>query len=156
MADYQNLFTTVQAHGPVHHGVGLGPGNSPRTGHPAIYWILGRSVTHNWVLSTWVVWDWLHWCCGLIAFTIIGMNMLASVHYDPVQFVRQLFWLALEPPLLNTAWHGRPLNQGGWFLILWPFPQRFGVAVVGRACTAALPNWAWARMWLGHLQQLYG
>jgi photosynthetic reaction center M subunit len=36
--------------------------------------------------------------CGLIAFVTIGFNMLASVNYDPVQFIRQLFWLALEPP----------------------------------------------------------
>jgi photosynthetic reaction center M subunit len=28
--------------------------------------------------------------CGLIAFTLIGMNMLASVNCDPIQFVRQL------------------------------------------------------------------
>ena len=39
MADYQNLFTTVTATGPVHHGVELGPGNSPRTGQPfLLYW----------------------------------------------------------------------------------------------------------------------
>ena len=42
MADYYNLFTTVQAKGPVHHGAELGPGNSPRFGHPAIFWILGK------------------------------------------------------------------------------------------------------------------
>ena len=36
MAQYQNLFTTVQAVGPTHHGVELGHGNSPRTGEPLI------------------------------------------------------------------------------------------------------------------------
>ena len=36
--------------------------------------------------------------CGFIAFEIIGLNMLASVNWDPIQFVRQLPWLALEPP----------------------------------------------------------
>ena len=35
---------------------------------------------------------------GLLAFAMIGMNMFASVGWDPVQFVRQLFWLSLEPP----------------------------------------------------------
>jgi photosynthetic reaction center M subunit len=29
--------------------------------------------------------------------------MLASVNWNPVQFVRQLFWLALEPPSPATA-----------------------------------------------------
>ena len=36
--------------------------------------------------------------CGFIAIEIIGLNMLAQVNWDPIQFVRQLFWLALEPP----------------------------------------------------------
>ena len=34
----------------------------------------------------------------IIAFEIIGLNMWASVGWDPIQFIRQLFWLALEPP----------------------------------------------------------
>ena len=55
---------------------------------------------------------------GLIAFEIIGLNMWASVNWDPVQFVRQLFWLALEPP---PAKYGLeimpPLREGGWWLI---------------------------------------
>jgi photosynthetic reaction center M subunit len=36
--------------------------------------------------------------CGFIAIEIIGLNMWASVNWSPIQFVRQLFWLALEPP----------------------------------------------------------
>ena len=36
--------------------------------------------------------------CGFIAIEIIGLNMWASVNWDPIQFVRQLPWLALEPP----------------------------------------------------------
>ena len=36
MAQYQNLFTTVQAIGPVHDGVPLGKGNSPRVGQPVL------------------------------------------------------------------------------------------------------------------------
>jgi hypothetical protein len=42
---------------------------------------------------------------GFIAFEIIGLNMLASVNWDPVEFIRQLPWLALEPPLRSTAEH---------------------------------------------------
>ena len=41
--------------------------------------------------------------CGFIAFEIIGLNMLASVNWSWVQFVRQLPWLALEPPRRNMA-----------------------------------------------------
>ena len=35
---------------------------------------------------------------GFFAIEIIGLNMLASVNWNPIQFVRQLPWLALEPP----------------------------------------------------------
>ena len=42
MAQYQNLFTTVQATGPLHHGVELGQGNSPRTFQPVISYWLGK------------------------------------------------------------------------------------------------------------------
>ena len=117
MADYLNLFTTVQARGPVHHGEALGPGNSPRTGHPAIYWILGKIGNAQLGPIYLGGLGLASLICGLIAFNIIGMNMLASVNYDPIQFVRQLFWLALEPPPPEYGLSLPPLNQGGWFLI---------------------------------------
>ena len=55
MAQYQNLFTTVTAEGPLHSGVELGHGNSPRSFDPPIhyYWLgkignaqLGLSLIH--------------------------------------------------------------------------------------------------------------
>jgi photosynthetic reaction center M subunit len=117
MADYLNLFTTVQATGPVQLGEPLGPGNSPRTGHPGISWLLGK-IGNAQIGPIYLGGLGLaSLICGLIAFNIIGMNMLASVNYDPVQFVRQLFWLALEPPPPEYGLSWPPLNQGGWFLI---------------------------------------
>ena len=99
MAQYQNLFTTVTAEGPLHSGVELGHGNSPRSLDPPIhyYWLgkIGNAQLGPIYLGGLGIASLI---CGLIAFTIIGMNMLASVNYDPIQFVRQLFWLALEPP----------------------------------------------------------
>ncbi|NBX56248.1 MAG: photosynthetic reaction center subunit M [Betaproteobacteria bacterium] len=115
--DYLNLFTTVQARGPVHMGSELPHGNSPRTGHPGLWWILGK-IGNAQIGPIYLGGLGLaSLICGLIAFNIIGMNMLASVHYDPVQFVRQLFWLALEPPPPSYGLSWPPLNQGGWFLI---------------------------------------
>jgi len=134
MADYLNLFTTVQAKGPVHHGEALGPGNSPRTGHPAIYWILGKIGNAQLGPIYLGGLGLASLICGLIAFNIIGMNMLASVNYDPVQFVRQLFWLALEPPPPEYGLSWPPLNQGGWFLIC------------GMFLTASVLLW-WVRMY---------
>ena len=117
MADYLNLFTTVQARGPVHHGEALGPGNSPRTGKPGLFWLLGKLGNAQIGPIYLGGLGLASLICGLIAFNIIGMNMLASVNYDPIQFVRQLFWLALEPPPPEYGLSLPPLNQGGWFLI---------------------------------------
>ena len=134
MANYLNLFTTVQASGPVHHGEGLGPGNSPRTGHPAVYWILGKIGNAQLGPIYLGGLGLASLFCGLVAFTIIGMNMLASVNYDPIQMVRQLFWLALEPPPPEYGLSWPPLNQGGWFLIC------------GIFLSASVLLW-WARMY---------
>ncbi|MBA4047192.1 MAG: photosynthetic reaction center subunit M, partial [Sphingomonas sp.] len=55
---------------------------------------------------------------GLIAFEIIGLNMWASVNWSPVEFVRQLPWLALEPPGPQYGLRVLPpLAEGGWWLI---------------------------------------
>jgi photosynthetic reaction center M subunit len=117
MADYYNLFTTVQAKGPVHDGVALGPGNDKRFGHPTLYWILGKignaQLGPIYLGGLGVA----SLVCGMLAFNIIGLNMLASVNWDPIQLVRQLFWLALEPPAPEYGLSLPPLNQGGWFLI---------------------------------------
>jgi photosynthetic reaction center M subunit len=48
----------------------------------------------------------------IIAFEIIGLNMWASVDWNPVEFVRQLPWLALEPPPAEYGLSLPPLNEG--------------------------------------------
>ena len=53
--------------------------------------------------------------CGFIAIEIIGLNMLASVNWNPIQFVRQLFWLGLEPPPAKYGLALAPLREGGWW-----------------------------------------
>ncbi len=134
MADYYNLFTTVQAKGPVHHGAELGPGNSPRFGHPALFWILGKIGNAQLGPIYLGGFGVLSLVCGMLAFNIIGLNMLASVNWDPVQLVRQLFWLALEPPPPEYGLSMPPLNQGGWFLI------------VGLLLSISVLSW-WVRMY---------
>lgn len=119
MAEYQNIFTSVQAVGPIHHGIELPHGNAERTGEtPAIVHLLGRignaQIGPVYLDSLGVASLML----GMLAFNIIGFNMLASVDWSPIQFVRQLFWLGLEPPppgnglALPTA-----MNQGGWWML---------------------------------------
>jgi photosynthetic reaction center M subunit len=117
MADYQNLFTTVTATGPLHHGVELGPGNSPRSGKPfLLYWAgkLGNAQIGPIYLGGLGVASLM---LGMLWFNIVGFNMLASVNWDPIQFVRQLFWLSLEPPPPGYGLGIPPMNQGGWYLL---------------------------------------
>jgi photosynthetic reaction center M subunit len=72
--------------------------------------------------------------CGFIAIEIIGLNMFASVGWDPIQFVRQLPWLALEPPPPAYGLSLPPLNEGGWWLL------------AGFFLTASILLW-WARVY---------
>jgi photosynthetic reaction center M subunit len=71
---------------------------------------------------------------GFFAFEIIGLNMLASVHWNPIQFVRQLFWLALEPPKPEYGLRIPPLAEGGWWIM------------AGFCLTMSLLLW-WVRMY---------
>ncbi len=54
---------------------------------------------------------------GLAWFVIVGFNMLAQVGWSIPQFIRQLFWLALEPPSPEYGLTMPPLNDGGWYII---------------------------------------
>jgi photosynthetic reaction center M subunit len=118
VASYQNIFTQVQVRGPLELGVALPAGQFPRDGTP-------------------VYWNWLGWIgnaqigpiylgflgvasliCGFLAFEIVGLNMWASVGWDPVQFVRELPWLSLQPPGPEYGLDIMPpLQSGGWWLM---------------------------------------
>jgi len=116
---YQNLFTQVQVVGPLHDGPPLPTERETRERifQPTMSWLfglLGNAQIGPIYLGGWGIASLL---CGLLAFWIIGFNMLASVNLDPIQFVRQLFWLALEPPAPQYGLSLPPLNQGGWWLI---------------------------------------
>ncbi|RBP02891.1 photosynthetic reaction center M subunit [Roseiarcus fermentans] len=71
---------------------------------------------------------------GFMAFEIIGLNMLASVHWNPIQFVRQLPWLALEPPKPEYGIGIAPLAEGGWWQL------------AGLFLTLSVLTW-WARIY---------
>ena len=43
--------------------------------------------------------------------------MLSQVGWAIPEFVRQLFWLALEPPGPEWGLRMPPLNEGGWYII---------------------------------------
>lgn len=115
MIEYQNIFTRVQVHGPADYGVPMKPGNWPREKGVTTNWLLGiigDAQLGPIYLGTLGIASLL---CGFIAIEIIGLNMLASVNWSPIEFVRQLFWLGLEPPPAKYGLGLAPLREGGWW-----------------------------------------
>jgi photosynthetic reaction center M subunit len=134
MAEYQNFFTRVQVRAPIYAGTPLSGGVWKRQGRGSFSHFLGRlgdAQLGPIYLGTLGV---MSLFCGFIAFEIVGLNMLASVNWSPIQLVRQLPWLALEPPAPGNGLHLPPLNEGGWWLL------------AGLFMTLSVLLW-WARMY---------
>ncbi len=117
MAQYQNIFTQVQLSAPAEHGIPLPAGDAPRIGTPRFSKTLGYfgdAQIGPIYLGSLGLWSLI---CGIIAIEIIGLNMWASVNWDPVQFVRKLFYLSLDPPAAKYGLSIPPLKEGGWWLM---------------------------------------
>ncbi|WP_426027625.1 photosynthetic reaction center subunit M [Brevundimonas sp. TWP2-3-4b2] len=118
MSAYQNIFTQVQVRSHPEMGVATNEVDAWRIGKPGfVHWIgrIGNAQIGPMHLGWTGVASLL---TGFLAFEIIGLNMLASVGWSPAEFVRQLPWLALEPPPPEQGLNIMPpLNQGGWWLI---------------------------------------
>ena len=130
-----NIFTRAQVHGPADYGTPLPRGSYERIGTPVkSYWLgkIGDAQIGPIYLGSIGV---ISLVCGFVAIQIIGLNMWASVGWDPVEFVRQLPWLALEPPPPEYGLSLPPLNQGGWWLM------------AGFFLTASILLW-WVRMYM--------
>ncbi|MEM1106127.1 MAG: photosynthetic reaction center subunit M [Pseudomonadota bacterium] len=118
MADYQNIFTQTQVRGHIDPGVPHTSGYEARINNVNFSSVLGRigdaqlgplylGFTGIASLAT-----------GLLAIVIIGLNMWASVGWDPIKFFGQLPWLALYPPPPEQGLNFfPPLAEGGWWLI---------------------------------------
>jgi photosynthetic reaction center M subunit len=134
---YENVFTQIQVRSALpEEGVGDDPSLArERVGGSVNSWWLGTIGNAQFgpiYLGTLGV---LSLLCGFIAVEIIGLNMLASVHWSPIQFLRQLPWLALEPPKPEYGIKILPpLAEGGWWLM------------AGFFLTASLLLW-WLRMY---------
>ncbi len=135
MAEYQNIFTQVQVKGPAHLGTPLYRDQYGRTGKPFHIYLLGiigdAQIGPIYLGLSGVA----SFIFGFIAIEIIGLNMAASVNWSPVQFIKQLPWLALEPPAPANGLHIPPLNEGGWWL------------AAGLFLTLAVLSW-WVRTYL--------
>jgi len=117
MLEYQNLFTRVQVRTVPEAGIPIEDSPGGRAGTGAFSYLAGKfgdAQIGPIYLGTAGTFSLLF---GFLAFEIIGLNMWASVGWDPVEFIRQLPWLALEPPPPQYGLHIPPLQQGGWYLM---------------------------------------
>jgi photosynthetic reaction center M subunit len=116
MAEYQNIFTQIQVSAPANYGPKI-----EREEFRTRFTFLNRLF--GWIGSAQVGPLYLGYLgvaslfCGFIAIEIIGLNMWASVGWNPREFIRQLPWLALEPPPPSIGLSLPPLAQGGWWLM---------------------------------------
>jgi photosynthetic reaction center M subunit len=118
MASYQNIFTQVQLSHAPEMGIGMKPGSDPRGTAVGFNHLFGRfgQAQLGPIYLGWT--GLLSILCGLTAFEIIGLNMMASVNWDPIQFVRMLPWLSLEPPGPEYGFSPIvPLAKGGWWIL---------------------------------------
>ena len=141
MLDYQNIFSQVQVRGPAYAGVPMTRGPWVRNIKPGFNYWLGVFGDAQ-VGPVYLGWTGLaSLLCGFIAIEIIGLNMWASVNWDPIQFVRQLPWLALEPP--GPQWGftlAVPLAEGGWWQIA-GFWSAVCIVISGPFWTRGWPEW---------------
>jgi photosynthetic reaction center M subunit len=149
MAEYQNIFTAVQVRSPAYPGTPMPKGNLPRIGKPFFaYWAgkLGDAQIGPIYLGFTGVTSLIF---GFIAIEIIGFNMAASVNWNPIEFVKNFFWLALEPPPPSYGLSIPPLSDGGWWLMAGFFLTAsiilWWVRTYKRAADLGLSQWlSWA------------
>jgi photosynthetic reaction center M subunit len=113
--EYQNIFTRVQVHGPADMGLPLRHTNFERQGTPRFVHLFGKigdaqvGPIYLGFLGVASI------ACFFVAIEIIGLNMLASVNWSPIEFMKRFFWLTLDPPAAQYGLALAPLKQGGWW-----------------------------------------
>jgi len=122
MNTYQNIFTQIQVKGPPEMGVPLPPGEDIRIPDQGYNYWLGKigQAQFGPIYLGWL--GVLSICFGGIAISIIGFNFLEQASWSPQIFMREFFWLSLDPP--GPEWGFSPfvpLNQGGWFILTGAF-----------------------------------
>ena len=118
MAQYQNIFTQIQVRSKIYPGIPIEPGIWERLGKGSFnYWFgkIGDAQVGPVYLGFLGLASLM---TGFVAIEIIGLNMLASVNWSPLEFIRQFPWLALQPPAPEYGLQiFPPLQEGGWWLM---------------------------------------
>ncbi|MEY4779797.1 MAG: hypothetical protein RLZZ607_1110 [Pseudomonadota bacterium] len=117
MAEYQNFFTQVQVSAAPEmgmvEGVDVGQRTKGASFSTLMGWIGNAQLGPIYLGTAGVV----SIAAGLIWFEIIGFWFWRQAGYDPAVFLRDLFWLSLEPPAPEWGLRIPPMDQGGMFLL---------------------------------------
>ncbi|MEO1557892.1 MAG: photosynthetic reaction center subunit M, partial [Pseudomonadota bacterium] len=116
--EYQNIFTQVQVQGKPEWGMDdSGEMLAERVGTPWFSTLVGFFGNAQ-IGPLYLGWTGMvSLATGLIWFVMVGISMLSQVGYSIPEFIRQLFWLALEPPSPEYGLSMPPLDEGGWYII---------------------------------------
>ena len=116
--EYQNIFTQVQVQGPAEMGMPVEAGwNSDRVGTP------GFSKLAGWFGNAQLgpIHLGFFGVISLISFAlwffIVGLNFWIQVDFNPARFLKELFYLSLDPPAEEYGLGMAPLMEGGWWVI---------------------------------------
>ncbi len=117
MAEYQNIFTQLQVRGRPELGMVEGVELENRTRSASfsnlLGWI-GNAQLGPVYLGTMGV---ISLATGAIWFVMVGMWFWWQAGFNPAVFLRDLFWLSLDPPGPEWGLRFPPLAEGGYFLI---------------------------------------
>jgi photosynthetic reaction center M subunit len=118
MPEYQNIFTQVQVQGVPEYGMdnenNLMEGRFGKPGFSTLFGWFGNAQLGPIYLGPWGV---ISLATGTAWFVIVGLSFWAQVDYNPALFLRELFWLSLEPPGPEYGLGIPPLGEGlGWLI----------------------------------------
>jgi photosynthetic reaction center M subunit len=118
MAEYQNIFTQVQVQGPPEMGVVGNADLADRTkkaGFSSTLGWLGNAQLGPIYLGTFGV---VALATGFLWFFLVGISFWVQAGWNPAVFVRDLFYMALEPPAPEYGLRlDVPLFEGGLWII---------------------------------------
>jgi photosynthetic reaction center M subunit len=117
MAEYQNIFTQVQVQGAPELGLVEGVDLANRTNSARFSTLagwFGNAQLGPIYLGTMGV---ISLFAGTVWFVMVGFWFWDQAGYNPAVFLRDLFWLSLDPPAPEYGLRFPPIAEGGYWLI---------------------------------------
>lgn len=117
MAEYQNIFTQLQVRAAPEMGLveGVELENRTRTASfSTLAGWFGNAQLGPIYLGTMGV---ISLATGTIWFVMVGLWFWDQAGYNPAVFLRDLFWLSLDPPPPGFGLTIPPMREGGYYLI---------------------------------------